>query len=595
MKDVWALAREYKVEYALFAVVALVFGFLPYAQTIYEMKGQWLSASPTLYVSGVYYTDRIQEVVDGYPLIGNPYFLEHRDEFPPAFFVADWLGAIPLFLGIPMVPALLTNIVIWSFALFLLLHALFVTLGASSRLATIGSIVLGAQVFAQMVQPVSMQIVYPFFILFLYAYLLWLEDPRDKTRQIVFAVSTALCAYIYTYSIQIVAVLYALVGAWIILRERVHFVSYVRTSIIGVVLCVPLIVFSLMQIQHEWYFETLERIGLIRTHLPVTLAFYVTLIPLAFVGLGAMIGGRTFFFFYTHRVPPRLLFLGTTGLALVFVMFSNVITGTDLELPQHIERFIVVWLMCATMYTLGCHRKDFKELLAQFPKNILVLVCIFIILYSYALHLKNGGPQSALRPARTAADIERLEGLDTPLRWLRENVHEPTVIWADPDGVLNNLIPTYTQHYVLFEPKGVLQLLSNKEMEERYLLAHYFELDKEELIREYVQYAGTGNAVHAYKTHNKRVKICRLLHGDGYDCGKETDMVGYKGEAYFDGLLERYAHEIRGAPLKWLENYNVKYIVFDRQSDSSSFDLTSLYGVTRVFDDGRFLIYKMSE
>jgi hypothetical protein len=281
--------------------------------------------------------------VDGYPLIGNPYFIEHRDEFPPAFFVADWLASIPLFLSIPIVPALLTNIIIWSLALFVITHAILVSLGVRSHVAALGAIILGVQVFAQMVQPVSMQIVYPFFLLFLYAYLLWLKNPNERARQIGFAVSTALCAYIYTYSIQIVAVLFALTGIWILFREREFFFSYLRTSLIGIALCIPLIVFTLLQVQHEHYFETLARIGLIHTHLPVTLAFYVLLIPLAFLALGLLIGSRDFIF--VKKISPSVFFLGTTGLSLVVVMFSNIITGTDLELPQHIERFIVPWLM----------------------------------------------------------------------------------------------------------------------------------------------------------------------------------------------------------------------------------------------------------
>lgn len=592
MQNVWSLVREYAWEYTFFACAAVLFGLIPYAQTAYELGWDWHSSSPTAYVPATYYTDRIQEVIEGYPLIGNPYFIEHREEFPPAFFVADWIGAIPLFLGIPMAPALATNVMLWSLALFVLAHAILVTLGVNSRVAALGAVVLGVQVYAQMVQPVSMQIVYPFFLLFLYAYLLWLESPKDKARQIGLAISTALCAYIYTYSIQIVAVLFALTGAWILLREREFFVAYVRTSVIGIVLCIPLIVFTLLQIQHEYYFETLARIGLIHTRIPVTLAFYVTLIPIAFLALGFLIAGRQFIF--VKRMSPPIFFLATTGLSLVIVMFSNVITGTDLELPQHIERFIVPWLMFATLSVATHYSMRIRELLSRFPTNFVVVACILVVVYSHVLHVKNGGPQNAIRETRTANDILRLEGLGIPLSWLRVNVHAPNVVWADPDGALNKLIPTFTQHYVLFEPKGVLQLLPDSEMEERYLLAHYFALSKEELAREYVQYAGTGNAVHAHKTHNKRVKICKLLRLDtvlGRDCGEEKNVVSYKGEEYFEQLLSQYKGNIQSELSSFLDKYSVAYIITDKETDSPTFMNTKIDGVTRVFFDGRFSIY----
>lgn len=588
----WVLMKAYAWEYAFFVGVAVIFGCIPYAQTIYELGSEWLLSSPTAYITATYYSDRIHEVVDGHPLIGNPYFIEYRDEFPPAFFVADWLGAIPLFLRIPIVPALLTNIVVWSLALFVIAHATLVTLGVNTRVAAVGAVLLGVQVYAQMVQAVSMQIVYPFFLLFLYAYLLWLEKPNDRVRQISFAIATALCAYIYTYSIQIVAVLFALTGAWIILREREFLLSYVRTSVIGVVLCLPLIAFSILQIQHEHYFESLARIGLIHTHIPVTLAFFVACIPLSFLVLGFFIAGRDMFF--AKKFSPSVFFLATTGLSLVLVMFSNVITGTDLELPQHIERFIVPWLMFATLFAVTKYSTRIGELLLQFPKNIVVASCVLIIVYSHVLHIKNAGPQNAIRETRTVATMERVQGLDIPLQWLRENVRESSVVWADPDGPLNNLIPTFTQHYILFDPKGALQLLPDSELEERYLLAHYFRLDKSELIREYVQYAGTGNGVHAHKTHNKRVKLCRLLRLDTLferECGEEKDVVSYKGEEYFEQLLSQYSTRIQNELGTHLKKYSIGYIVADKETDSSSFMKAEIPGATRVFFDGRFSIY----
>lgn len=586
----WRIAEEYWKEYLVFAIVACAFGIAPFAQTIYELGWDWYAAPQTVYVGGTYYSDRMQEIVDGHPLIGNPYFLEHREEFPPAFFVADWLGSIPLFLGLPMVPALVGNIVIWSFALFIFSHAILVTLGVSSRVSVIGSVVLGLQVYAQMVQAVSMQIVYPFFLLFMYGFLLWLENPHERMRQIGFAVSTALCAYIYTYSIQLVAVVYALTGLWVMLRERALLSSYIRTSVIGVVLCLPLIAFTLMQIQHEWYFETLERIGLIHTHIPVTLAFYVTLVPMAFLALALLIRGTAML--RARRLSQPEFFLVNIGLSLVIVMFSNVITGTDLELPQHIERFVVPWLMFAALFVLTRYGARLGELSRQFPKNIGVAACLLVIAYTMVLHLVNAGPRLTDRPMRTPADIERLAGLDVPLQWLRDNVQEPAVIWAEPDGLLNNRIPTFTQHYVLFEPKGVLQLLTNTEMEERYLLAHYFALDRDEIVREYVQYAGTGNAVHAHKTHNKRVKICTLLKLKT-DCGREMSMEAYKGAEYFDSLLAKYENEIRANLSEWLRRYNVSYIIKDTETDSPSFQPSELPNAVEMYRDSRFTIYKL--
>ena len=62
--------------------------------------GQGNNGVPPSYDGGYYYYARVQEVADGYPFVGNPFFYEHRTDGPVAFFLADWINAIPILMGL---------------------------------------------------------------------------------------------------------------------------------------------------------------------------------------------------------------------------------------------------------------------------------------------------------------------------------------------------------------------------------------------------------------------------------------------------------------------------------------------------------------
>ena len=117
-----------------------------------------------------YYYERMQEVVDGHPFLGNPYFIEHKDDMPPAFFLADWFAAIPLLLGVSLMHTALLDFLLWSYIFLFLVYVLFRALDITGRWSLVGSILAFLSVYMHMIRPVSMQVIYPFFLLFLIAF-----------------------------------------------------------------------------------------------------------------------------------------------------------------------------------------------------------------------------------------------------------------------------------------------------------------------------------------------------------------------------------------------------------------------------------------
>ena len=62
---------------------------------------------------------------EGYFNLGNPYFYEHRFDPQLVLFSGSWIAAIPMLLGLPLIPALILNFSLWSVIFALLCYWLF--------------------------------------------------------------------------------------------------------------------------------------------------------------------------------------------------------------------------------------------------------------------------------------------------------------------------------------------------------------------------------------------------------------------------------------------------------------------------------------
>ena len=140
-----------------------------------------------------------------------------------SFFGAEWIAAVPLFLSIPIVPAIALDLGV-AFAAFAALLVWLSWMLDMRRSWIVGCVVavLGVS-FWLMERPVSMQIVFPCFIFFLLAYLAWLKDPDSRRARILFIVSSALAFYVYTYLWQIVVVVFGLTHLFFLLYLGVCF------------------------------------------------------------------------------------------------------------------------------------------------------------------------------------------------------------------------------------------------------------------------------------------------------------------------------------------------------------------------------------
>jgi len=580
----------YKRQLAVLAFFVLTASLIPVANVYHAVGAGWQGVPP-FYTDEDYYYARMQEVTDGYPFLGNPYLYEHRNDLAPTFFVTDWLAAAPLVLGMSLPVTLVLNFSLWSLIFAFLAFLVLLELRLRKNLAALGAFLLYIQSYIWILRPVAMQEVFPFFLLFMLAALGWYRSPERRGAKIFLAVAIAIPFYIYIYLWQIVvSTCLLLVAVLLARRDWLRLRNLVLPSAISCLLALPALVYTATQLEHPFYWQMVERMSLVYTHLPTAEVLYsggwVVLTLLAF-----------FFVWKWKRIAeedlPALVILAVLGIALLAVSASNIITGKEAETAVHVKRFIVPWLgisLGAIVAWLSHRAPDStKHSMMRWATIILVLMLGTINVY-FAPNF----PSFFANAARDA-HARDIQTLAAPLHYLEQAEASPVVVWAmDPGSDFAYYLPVLTKHYVLYAHPGTWHLVSNNEVLERYLVAHYPQpITKEHLIADLAHYAGPAAFAHRANTVNRGVKLCRLLHLERFGilrtCGELVTPEGLLGDAYFDNLIRENNTEIRPHIRELLAKYHVSYIA---TAEPLSPALEHLFGAMLVYHDSQYLIYR---
>ena len=547
----------------IFLLIALLATLIPVIFVIQKAGGlqNWQDVTPRGTVDSLYYYARIHEVADGYPLVGNPYIYERREGFAPAFFLPDIVSAIPLFLGIPFNIAITINMFLWSFVFLILLFSLFQLLQMPKWWAVLWSLLSYICVYTLMLRPTIMQLIYPLFIAFLIALIKFLDEPRDGWKKYFLALAAASTFYAYTYLAYIVLLSLGFVFFWYLFTKRFQELkALLVVALYSMLFLVPFGITTIMQMGDPNYFETLNRIGLIFTHIPTIEAF--------FYGRWVVIGLVAFGLLWTNFTKKkeddseRKVFWLATGAGLFVGLLLNVITGVELTLAFHIGRFVILWM--AIILGVLLH----EWYVSRTPKTNqtkYIVVAIFLLALSGGVLRNIPRGLSFFEFNNRGEDIASFQSAAGPLKWLEENVPEQSVIWSNES--IAEYIPIMTRHYTLFAEGAVLHSISAQELENRYLLSQSLHtLTIEDLKKDFIIYAGRGPG-----KEEPRIK--------------HQDAITLRGEEYFKNLAERF-EIIKEDQAAYLEHFNVKYLIVDRIHD----DIDKLSLSKAVYNDGRFVI-----
>lgn len=562
----------------------ILFSLVPVVQTL--LKGSWRSVPPGYVDDDLYYYGRIKEVADGRPFLGNPYFIEYRDARSTAFFVADWLAAIPLLLGIPLSLGIVLNLVFWSLLFVVFAYRVIRTTDLPSPLSAGLAFIAYCEVYWMIFRPVAMQEVFPFFLLFLLVFLGWLRNPSNRRSIWFLIIASALPFYIYTYLWQIVFTTISVAFIHFVWQKKWLEVQALVYVALGTgLLSLPVIIYTFYQIHAPFYWETMGRIALVESHLPVMDAYrygrWAILLALLYFciqrwqknGTSAEAGGSSV-------LTSGVIY---SGLGLFIMTIGNVFIGKDLATAQHIGRFITLWVALffpILMWRLWMRRKEVLRWnwFRLSAIGLLSLACLGFLV----LNLKRALPFQKI----AAMDSVRVQAYAVPLDWLEEREQRPIVVWANEE--ISTYVPILTKHYVFWNRLGSLHLMPTKEVEDRFLASQVKILNTDELFAAYERIEGAGPGWR-YSDAFYKNKIQCAVHGD---CHPDQSFREWIGDAKLDSLLKREI-ELKKNISVVMKQYHVAYIIADTSKVNEDSYFKSLPGTRPIWKDDRFVIYEI--
>lgn len=584
--------RQNRPVVVLMAIV-LVLTAIPALDTFLVLGDPLPPIAPTFTDESFNYA-RVQSVVEGHLTGGHPYFFEHRDDLPLVIFAGAWINALPQLAGLSFNTALILNFILWSLLFAAFAYWLLRELKTPSWIAVFGTVLLYIQSYAHVWRPINLQPVYPFYFLF---YLSLVRLIREQSRRNIILLGLAagamfyLQSYIWQTFVVTLGVLLVYAGIkknWTLLKAALF------SSLIGGVMGLPVPLYALWLSHTSPYFwESVGRLGLVDTHLPMAEVVYS----------GGWVGGMLLLLAIlywrgkTLRKDAEFIALGSfvsiTGIGLWLMQGSNLITGKLLETGEHIRPLIMLWLVFSTVSIvvfLWRRRAQISRGLQTLSVAAIVLLAGVSVYYTYDYF----SPFMTSRIDREGWKTQELYA--KPFAWLQNQEENPVVVWSDPHDYLATNLPIFTKHFTLYTFFGLLELMPEGEIRERYLVSQYFNNPTVQDLKsdsEASLYLGRHDFPHYAKTLERGVKICRILFfwDKGKDCGTIPTPQSLLGDTFFTDLENKFQTDIKPNIKAYLKKYHVSYILKDKVLNPKY--RPEVLGAKLVYSDDRYEIWHL--
>jgi len=537
---------------------------------------------------------RVQSVVEGHLTGGHPYFFEHRDDLPLVIFAGAWINALPQLAGLSFNAALVFNFILWSLLFAVSAYWLFLELRVSAWIAVLGAVLLYIQSYAHVWRPINLQPVYPFYFLF-YISLARLIREQSRGNILSLGFATGAMFYLQSYIWQTFVVTLGILFIYACIKKnwsllKATFVS----SLIGGVIGLPVLLYAFwLSYTSPYFWESVGRLGLVNTHLPMAEIVYSG----GWVGIMLALLGILYWRGQALRKNAEFIllisFVSISGLGLWIMQGSNLITGKLLETGEHIRPLIMLWLVFSVI-SIGVFLWRQRVRISRGLQTLSVIVIMILAgvggYYTYDYF----SPFLTSRIDREGWETQQLYA--KPFAWLQSKEKNPVVVWSDPHDYLATNLPIFTRHFTLYTFFGLLELVPEGEIRERYLISQYFnnptvadlKSDSEAWL-----YLGRRDFPHQAKTIEREIKICRILFfwDKGKNCGMIPTPQSLLGDAFFSDLENKFQTNIRPNIKAYLEKYHISYILKDKVLNTKYHP--EVLGAKLVYFDDRYEIWHL--
>ncbi len=574
--------------------IILVLTAIPVLDVALVLGNSWQGIPPA-FSDEPFYPARVQTIVKGYLTEGNPYFFEHRNGLPLVIFAGAWINALPQLAGLSLNASLLVNFILWSLLFAATLYWLFRELRVPPWVAVFGTVLLYIESYSHVFRAVNLQPVYPFYFLFYIALMRLIREQRRKNI-LLLAFATGATFYFLAYLWQVAAITLGLLFFYALVRKNWSLLkATLLASSIGGIIGLPVPLYALWLSHSSPYFwESVGRLGLVNTHIPMAEIFYSGGWIGVILVLLLVLFRRTRAFREDKEFTLLGLFIGVSGFGLWIMQGSNLITGKLLETGEHVRRLLIPWLIFVTIsigVSLWKRRRQLSKGLQAFSVSTLILLSGVILYYTY----------NYFAPSFITTNVnhelwETQQLYAKPFAWLQKEEQNPIVVWGDPHDDITPNIPTFTKHFTLYTWAGMMELVPEGEIRERYLISQYFNNPTPADLmsdREMALYLGRHDFPHKAKTIERGIKICRLLFfwDKTKDCGTPPTPQSLLGNQFFIDLENKFKNDIKPNIHAYLKKYHVSYILKDKVLNPAYHP--EALGAELVYSDDRYEIYRL--
>ena len=270
--------------------------------------------------------------------------------------------------------------------------------------------------------------------------------------------------YLYSYLWQVVVITIVFVELYLLMaRQWSRFFNLLKISSLALALAAPVILSTFKASLLTGYWENMQRVGFVATHLPPIEAYYY--------GRWLIVAGLIWTIFFVKQLKDKTVtawYFLIVSAAIFLALVSNVITGKifDRYSREQIRNYLVrfdVWFG----NLLFCNKIMAGKIYITALTSFLILIGSMTI---FAEIRRSIVPPFSLPYSEMVA----VQDYRAPLWRLDAHESEPKVIWASDS--ISRYVPYLSKHYVLYPGllNAHLYLVPNSEVRERYLTVAIF-------------------------------------------------------------------------------------------------------------------------
>lgn len=544
--------KEYKIKFLLIIFVSIIYGLFsvgPQLLFLQRAGSDFQGIYGQFNGDALYYLARIQDVLDGYPSVNNPYLLEHKaDVYPQSSLPEIIVAEVSKLTHLPPPSLQVWLDFIFPALLFFFTCLLFLKISFSSAWSVFLSVLLYFIVLGPLNKPIHPQISFFFLLSFLYLFYEFVNRENKIICALLLGINLGLLFNIYFFHWSFLIVFLACYFFFSLLQKRYGDLRYLPIIFLpAIIIGLPYFISFYKASLLPDYTETTIRVGLYLSH-------WVETFPRLLVAATWF----AFFLIFSWKLKlfkdKNFAFFG--GLTLANIIYPNqqVITGKILQLAVHWS-WMPIFIFClASCFMIQVLKKR------QLSKNSVFfsIAIIAVFLFFPAIRLASFTVLGNINIFYNQ-EFLKYQKLSPIFQWLNNQTNKDDVVYSN--AMISHLLPVYTHNNVLYDRYIFNFVASNKDVAERFLIANLLNpdvLNKQNFGFEYgSQLLWNFAAGSEYNTHRIH-RFFGVPYDSKYSVEKESRLI--------QDVLEKIKKKDFFSLLK---KYNVRYIVWDENTDSN--------------------------